>query len=99
VLVDSLKEKAKEDAEIQKILQPELDRQHKAVVARRSIYGNGGSALLISTGILILWFTWLRPRQGGGAGVPMRFLKFLERPAEVKRRVPKKASDDSQIVV
>jgi polyferredoxin len=99
VLVESLKEQSKTDAEVQKIIQPELDRQHKAAVARRAIYSRGGSSLLISAAILIIWFTGLRPKQGGGAGAPKGILKFLEKPADVKKRVPKKTADDSSAAV
>ena len=92
VLVESLREKAKSDAEVQKVLQPELDRQHKASAARRQVYTRGGAVLLISAALWIGWLRWLRPKQGGGAGVPRQMLKFLEeppkRPAKMSRKKP-----------
>jgi len=90
-LVEALKEKAVNDAEVQKILQPELDRQAKAVAARRLIYDRGGIILLISAGLLVIWLHWLRPRQGAGAGVPARILRLLEKPPDVKRKRPMKS--------
>ena len=59
-IVDSLKEKAKSDVEVQKILQPELDRQHEAAVQRRKAYNRGGILLLVSVGIFLIWFKWFR---------------------------------------
>jgi ferredoxin len=78
--VESLREKSKNDAEIQKILQPELDRLHKAGVVRRLIYSRGGEALLISLALLMVWVAWFRPRHGAGAGAPDTILKILEKP-------------------
>jgi polyferredoxin len=80
VLIESLKEKSQNDSDIQKVLQPELDRQHKAAVVRRNIYNYGGSALLIFAAVFVAWFRWLRPKQGTGAGVPAVLLKYLEKP-------------------
>jgi polyferredoxin len=85
-LVESLKEKARNDAEIQKILQPELDRQHKAAVARRMVYSRGGVILLISAVVFWAWFLWFRPGQGAGAGMPARFARFMEKPQERKKK-------------
>jgi hypothetical protein len=48
-LVENLKERAKTDAEVQKTLQPELDRQHRAAVARRAVYDRGGIILIFSS--------------------------------------------------
>ena len=59
-LVDSLKEKARSDSEIQKLLQPELDRQHASLVRRRNAYSRGGLLLLISAGIFLAWYKSLR---------------------------------------
>jgi polyferredoxin len=78
--VESLKENAKNDATVQKILQPELDRQQKAVTARRHIYDRVGWILLASAALLILWLNWLRPKQGTGAGLPANFLRMIEKP-------------------
>jgi hypothetical protein len=79
-LIESLIEKAKNDAGIQKILQPELDRQQKAAAARRLIYDLVGKVLLVSAAVLILWLSWLRPKQGAGAGLPARLLRMIEKP-------------------
>jgi NAD-dependent dihydropyrimidine dehydrogenase PreA subunit len=98
-LVESLKEKSKTDAEVQKVLQPELNRQHEAGVARRKAYDRGGTALLISAGLLLAWLTWLRPGQGAGRGVPRCILRFLEKPPERKKTIQRKSSDDTAMVV
>lgn len=90
-LVEALKEKAVNDAEVQKALQPELDRQAKAVAGRRFVYDRGGIILLLSAGLLVIWLHWLRPRQGAGAGAPMRLLRLLEKPPDVKRKRPVKS--------
>ena len=79
-LIESLKEEAKHDASVQDVLQPELDRQHKAAVARRLVYDLGGWIVVVSAGLLIAWFMWLRPKQGRGAGAPAAVLRFLEQP-------------------
>jgi NADH:ubiquinone oxidoreductase subunit F (NADH-binding)/NADH:ubiquinone oxidoreductase subunit E/(2Fe-2S) ferredoxin/Pyruvate/2-oxoacid:ferredoxin oxidoreductase delta subunit len=85
-LVDSLRAKARTDAEVQKILQPELDREHASLVKRHNAYDRGGLLLLVSAGIFLAWFKWLRPKRGNWAGIPGRILKYLEkvsdRPAE-----------------
>jgi hypothetical protein len=86
-LLLSLKEKSKTDAEIQKVLQPELDRQHKAGVTRRLVYDRGGGVLIISGALLMLWFSWLRPKRGAGAGVPGYLLAILERPPDARKKV------------
>jgi polyferredoxin len=95
VLVDTLREKSKTDAEIQKILQPELDRQHNAAVARRKVYDRIGTTVLISFGVLIFWLTWLRPKQGTGAGVPAALLKIIEKPPEPKKKAMKKPAKET----
>jgi len=77
-LVDSLKLQAKTDAAIQKVLQPELDRQHQELVIRRNAYNWGGLLLLASTGVFFAWFTWLRPRPGAWVGVPQGLVTYLE---------------------
>jgi ferredoxin len=92
VLVETLKEQAKSDTEVQKVLQPELDRQHRGSAERRKVYSSGGIVLLISAGFLLAWLRWLRPRPGTGAGVPQKFLKYLEqspkKPARIVRKKP-----------
>lgn len=85
--LESLKEKAKSDAEIQKVLQPELTRQHDAAEIRRLIYGRGGDALLISAAVLMFWLTWLRPKSGAGAGLPGSVLRFVERMADHCKKI------------
>jgi polyferredoxin len=85
-LVESLKEKAQSDAEVQKILQPELDRQHKAAVARRRVYDYGGVIFLASAAFLIAWLNLFRPGYGTGAGAPKAVLRFLERPPERRKK-------------
>ncbi len=97
-LVESLKEQSKTDAEIQKVLQPELNRQHDVAVARRNVYSRGGGILLISGAALIAWLTWFRPRHGAGAGVPAIFLKFLEKPPERRKKIARSQSNDSATV-
>ena len=76
--VDDLKQKARTDIEIQKILQPELDREHQSAVHRRNIYNRGGLLLLVMTGTFLAWFRWLRPGSGEWRGVPAWLLKYLD---------------------
>ncbi|MBM3792284.1 MAG: hypothetical protein FJW35_18310, partial [Acidobacteria bacterium] len=76
--IESLKEEAKSDIEVQKILQPEMDRQHRDQVRRRAVYGWGGWVLLISAGALLAWLKWFRPGPGEWAGVPAKARAFLE---------------------
>jgi polyferredoxin len=104
-LVESLKEKAKNDAEIQKILQPELDRQLREVTARRHAYDRGGIIVLISAALLIVWLGWLRPRHGCGAGAPAKILRLVEEPPDSGKKKPGSRSpiqrnppDDSDVV-
>jgi hypothetical protein len=89
-LVETLKEEAKTDAEIQKTLQPELDRQHRAAVARRTIYDRGGILLIVSWALLIIWLNYLRPARGAGAGAPAWVLRMLEKPRDSGKRKPLK---------
>ena len=91
----ALREKATTDAEIQKILQPELDRQHKAAVARRRVYNFGGATLLLSAALWIAWVTRYRPKQGCGAGAPKRLLKILEQPPKQGPKISRKRADDT----
>jgi polyferredoxin len=85
-LVESLRLKSKTDAEIQKILQPELDRQHNADVARRLVYSRGGGILILSGALVIFWLSWLRPKHGAAAGVPECVMSFLERPPGQRKK-------------
>ncbi len=90
-LVESLKEEAKTDAEVQNILQPELNRQHNAGITRRQVYSRGGNTLLISMAALIAWVSWFRPKHGTAAGVPAKIAKFLERPPVQRKKIRKVA--------
>ena len=92
---NQLREKATGDAEIQKILQPELDRQHNAAVVRRRAYTFGGAALILSFAIWIAWVMKLRPKQGCAAGAPARLLKILEEPPKKKPKIAKKQVGDA----
>jgi ferredoxin len=96
-LIESLKVKSQNDSEIQKVLQPELDRQHKAAVVRRTIYNYGGSVLLIFAAVFVAWFRWLRPKQGTGAGVPVVLLKYLEKPPERRPKLAKKQIENVDV--
>ncbi|HTY62640.1 MAG TPA: 4Fe-4S binding protein [Acidobacteriota bacterium] len=95
---NQLREKATSDAEIQKILQPELDRQHNAAVTRRRAYNFAGTALMLSFALWITWFMLFRPKQGGGAGVPARLLKILEEPPKQRPKIPRKRMDDTNAI-
>ena len=48
---------------MQKILQPELDRQHKVQVRRRTVYRWGGLLLVVSAGVFVVWCRWFLPAQ------------------------------------
>lgn len=75
--VDELKEKARTGTEIQKILQPELDRQQQSAARIRRIYDRSGQLLLIMAGTFLAWFRWLRPGPEEWRGVPAWLLKYL----------------------
>ena len=77
--VDSLKERARTDTEVQKILQPEFQRQHAVLVRRRKVYERGGIVLTVSVMVLLAWLKWLRPGRGEWAGLPGRITRHLER--------------------
>ena len=79
--VDELKQKARTDTEIQKILQPELDRQHQSAVRRRNTYSRSGLLLLVMAGVFLAWFKWLRPGPGEWRGVPAWLLKYRDKDA------------------
>jgi polyferredoxin len=97
-LADSLREEAKMDAEVQKVLQPELERQQAAAVARRDVYDRGGAILLIAGSLFVAWFSWLRPGHGAGGGVPARILKFLEKPPDQRFKKPRRPPNDSAAI-
>lgn len=88
-LVEELREKSINDAAIQDILQPELERQQAALVYRRYVYDTCAYILLISGGLFIAWFTWLRPKHGTGAGLPAKYLKYFEKPPPKRPVKPK----------
>ena len=78
--VESLRLKAKTDGEVQKILKPEWDREHEALVRRRAAYRWGGLALAGSVCVFFAWVMWLRPEDGHWEGVPRPLVELLERP-------------------
>ena len=83
--IDALRLQAKTDAEVQKVLKPEWDRQHEELVRRRNAYRWGGLTLLLSIGVFVAWIRWLRPAEGQWEGVPPRLSRILgatrDRPA------------------
>ena len=64
-LVDSLKLKARTDGAAQKVLDPELVRQHEELVVRRTAYNGGGLVFLFSVGTWFAWRKWLVPTEPG----------------------------------
>jgi NADH:ubiquinone oxidoreductase subunit F (NADH-binding)/NADH:ubiquinone oxidoreductase subunit E/NAD-dependent dihydropyrimidine dehydrogenase PreA subunit len=80
--VAALKEQAKTDAEVQKVLKPEWDRQHEELVGRRSAYRIGGVTLLAAIGVFFAWMRWLRPDEDGWVGVPTGLARALSRVRE-----------------
>jgi NADH:ubiquinone oxidoreductase subunit F (NADH-binding)/NADH:ubiquinone oxidoreductase subunit E/NAD-dependent dihydropyrimidine dehydrogenase PreA subunit len=82
-LVDSLKVKARTDAEIHRtLLQPEFDRQRDALARRQAIYRRVGLVLLVSLAVFLAWVRWLRPGPGHWVGMPPTLQRFLERRPE-----------------
>jgi len=85
--VEDLKQRARTDTEVQKVLKPEWDRQHEELVRRRNAYRYGGMALLVAIGVFFAWMRWLRPPDGQWLGVPPRLVRMLakarDRPAPV----------------
>jgi len=77
--VESLREQARTDADVQKILQPETERQTQALLLQRTQYSRLGLFLIISAGTFVAWARWLRPDQGTGVGAPAVVLRLLER--------------------
>jgi hypothetical protein len=78
-LVESLKARARTDATVhQKLLQPEFDRQRESLARRHAVYGRVGLLLLVSLGVWMAWFRWLRPKTGEWVGVPARLQRLLE---------------------
>ena len=86
-LVESLKERARTDATVHaKLLQPEYDRQRVALQRRARAYRLGGVLLLVSVGSFLAWITWLKPRPGAWAGVPVTVARLLEALVESRER-------------
>ncbi len=98
-LVEALKVQARTDATVhQKLLQPEFDRQREALARRQAVYGRVGLVLVLSLGIWVAWFRWLRPEASQWIGVPTRLQRLLEGnvdhppgrtvPLKIQRRQP-----------
>jgi hypothetical protein len=78
-LVESLKQQARTDATVhQKLLQPEFDRQRIALERRHAVYDRVGLVLVVSIGVWLAWFRWLRPKPGEWVGVPARLQRWME---------------------
>ena len=78
-LVEALKQQARTDPTVhQKLLQPEFDRQRVALERRHAVYNRVGLVLVVSVGIWIAWFRWLRPKPGEWVGVPARLQRWME---------------------
>jgi polyferredoxin len=92
-LIESLTEDARNDAAVQKIIQPELERQQKVLAFRRHVYDRVGWILPFSAALLIAWLNWFRPKHGAGAGLPEKFLRMIEKPPPT--RPARKRSGDS----
>src|SRR3990172_9491826 len=76
--VQSLREQARTDPDVQKVLLPETDRQTKMLVLRRTVYPRLGLVLAISVGVLLAWIRWLRPDQGTSTA-PAALRRWIER--------------------
>ncbi len=98
-LVEALKVQARTDATVhQKLLQPEFDRQRESLARRQAVYRRVGLLLVVSLGVWVVWFRWLRPRPGEWVGVPTRLRQLLEGnvdhppgravPLKIQRRQP-----------
>jgi hypothetical protein len=78
-LVEALKVQARTDPTVhQKLLQPEFDRQRKALERRHAVYNRVGPVLVVARGVWVAWFRWLRPKPGEWVGVPARWQRQLE---------------------
>jgi NADH-quinone oxidoreductase subunit F len=75
--VEALKEEAKTDTKVQEILQPDLEKQYLSLYKRRSAYDLGGSVLLVSIGIFLVWIRWIRPGPGEWIGLPSRIARRM----------------------
>ncbi len=82
--VEALKVLARDDADVQKVLIPEFERQHDAIARRRLAYRIGGLTLLVSLGVLLVWLRWLRPETGDWPGVPPRLVRVLAAPVDAR---------------
>jgi hypothetical protein len=79
VLVEALKVQARTDPTVHlKRLQPEFDRQRESLARRHAVYNRVGLLLVVSLGVWVAWFRWLRPKPGEWVGVPARLQRLLE---------------------
>jgi outer membrane PBP1 activator LpoA protein len=77
--VEALKAQARTDPTIhQKLLQPEFDRQRESLERRHAVYNRVGLLLVVSLGVWVAWFRWLRPKPGEWVGVPARLQRWME---------------------
>ena len=77
--VEALKVQARTDPTVhQKLLQPEFDRQRESLERRHAVYNRVGLLLVVSLGVWVAWFRWLRPKPGEWVGVPARLQRLLE---------------------
>jgi hypothetical protein len=78
-LIEELKAQARTDATVhQQLLQPEFDRQRFALERRHAVYNRVGLVLVVSVGVWLAWFRWLRPKPGEWVGVPARLRRLME---------------------
>ncbi|MDO8836769.1 MAG: NAD(P)H-dependent oxidoreductase subunit E, partial [Vicinamibacterales bacterium] len=94
-IIAELKEQARTDAAIPRLITAEFERQHLRIVRRREAYRFGALALLIAAGVLVAWFRWLRPADGAWVGVPAAVVRVLAAPRDGPRLVapPPRAGD------
>ena len=77
--VEALKVQARTAPDVhQKLLQPEFDRQRVALERRHAVYNRVGPVLVVSLGVWVAWFRWLRPKPGEWVGVPARLQRRME---------------------
>ena len=95
-IIAELKEQARTDASIPKLITAEFERQHLRIARRRDAYRFGGLALLIAAGVLVAWFRWLRPADGAWVGVPASIVRVLAKPRDGPRLVAPPPRDGSK---
>jgi NADH-quinone oxidoreductase subunit F len=81
-IIAEMKEQARTDASIPKLITVEFERQHLRIARRRGAYRVSGLALLIAAGVLVAWFRWLRPADGAWVGVPASLVRVLAKPRD-----------------